>query len=133
MPGRGIRRLRVLPPEPQAKDDAFVEVLSLLSSRPDQAAARSGPEPEAPIGTIEHAAGYVPYFERHAAHAPLFAPEAAVAGAVIALMRACPFLPEARDNVLRLRAQIERVEHYDGSGWHGFRNAVRAWMDAPGG
>ena len=63
---------------------------------------------------------------------PLFIPEATVANEVVALMRAQPLTREAIEAVWRLMVDIDRIAHYDGTGWYGFRGAVDAWLSLNG-
>ena len=84
------------------------------------------------IGSIEYAESFIAYFETHSADEALFAPEATVAKEVVALMRAQPLTREAIETVWRLMVDVDRVAHYDGTGWHGFRNAVQAWLSLKG-
>ena len=61
---------------------------------------------------------------------PGFAIEAEVAEAVVGLMKK----QAVSQNDLRLiedkMRNIEAEEHYDGSGWHGFKHAVKMWLEA---
>jgi len=80
-------------------------------------------------GDIEYAESFVAYFEAQAANDASFGPEARVARQVIARMRATPITPSDVENIERLMVDIERADHYDGSGWHGFKSAVNAWLE----
>lgn len=90
-------------------------------------------DPGSEFGSLGHAESFLVYFANHAEHEPLFIPEHEVASKIIAVMREagptdCPDV--------RIRGLVESLEarkHYNGSGWHGFKNAVRAWIQGRGG
>jgi hypothetical protein len=39
--------------------------------------------------------------------------------------------PDLEAIVYEMR-EVDALDHYDGSGWHGFKAAVRAWLEARG-
>jgi len=84
------------------------------------------------VGSIEYAESFIGYFEWHSEHEALFIPEATVANEVVALMWTQPLTREAMEAVWRLMVDIDRIAHYDGTGWYGFRSAVDAWLSLKG-
>ena len=84
------------------------------------------------VGSIEYAESFIGYFEWHSDIQPLFIPEATVANEVVALMRTQPLTREAIEAVWRLMVDIDRIAHYNGTMWYGFRSAVQAWLDLKG-
>ncbi|PYN84020.1 MAG: hypothetical protein DMD87_29315 [Candidatus Rokuibacteriota bacterium] len=84
------------------------------------------------VGSLEYAESFVEYFEGHSEHEALFIPEATVANEVVALMWTQPLTREAMEAVWRLMVDIDRIAHYDGTGWYGFRSAVDAWLSLKG-
>jgi hypothetical protein len=82
------------------------------------------------IGTVEYAASFVEYFSNQAKTEASFRPELETAERVVALMSHGE--PDLAAIVREMR-RIEGAPHYDGTGWHGFKSAVRAWLEAHGG
>jgi hypothetical protein len=82
------------------------------------------------IGTVEYAATFLSYFANQAKTDVLFRPESETAERVVALMRHRE--PDLAAIVRDMRL-IEESRHYDGTGWYGFKGAVRRWLEARGG
>jgi hypothetical protein len=77
---------------------------------------------------VAYAASFIDYFETQSESDPSFIPERDMASKVVHLMRThSPARPASREIVDLMKA-IDSVHHYDGSGWHGFKNAVRWWL-----
>ena len=101
----------------------------------DELAVRMGDIADAISGKrrwVDQAASYVSYFSHHADRQALFVPELEAARRIVALMRKDP--PDAADaeQIVRELGAVDEQPHYDGSGWHGFRNAVRWWLEGRG-
>ena len=79
------------------------------------------------VGTVEYAESFIAYFARFAKTEALFEPELAAATAIVGLMRSCTPMD---DEIARLLKGVDATSHYDGTGWHGFKGAVRAWLEA---
>ena len=82
------------------------------------------------IGTVEYAASFLPYFSNQAKTEASFRLEMETAERVVALM--CHREPDLAAIVREMR-EIEAARHYNGTGWHGFKTAVRTWLEARGG
>ncbi len=80
-------------------------------------------------GTIEYAESFVSYFDSHSRTEPLFLPELEVATHVIRLMKKDDRTAAATE-IATLMSSLDSRPHYDGTGWYGFRHAVRCWLDA---
>lgn len=80
------------------------------------------------VGSIAYAETFVKYFENHSEDDALFIPEATVGNEVVALMRTQPLTREAIEEVRRLMVDIDRIAHYNGTGWYAFRGSVDAWL-----
>ena len=85
---------------------------------------------EGVTNTVEYAASFLPYFSNQAKTEARFRPEFDTAERVVTLMRHRE--PDLAAIVREMR-RIEESPHYDGTGWHGFKNAVRSWLEARGG
>jgi hypothetical protein len=81
---------------------------------------------------VDEAASYLSYFAEHAKTQPLFVPEHDAAGRILALMRKEPHAAEDVEKIRHELGAVDQEPHYDGSGWHGFRNAVRWWLEERG-
>jgi len=80
-------------------------------------------------GTIEYAESFVSYFDSHSRTEPLFLPALEVATHVIRLMKKDDRTAAATE-IATLMSSLDSRPHYDGTGWYGFRHAVRCWLDA---
>ena len=80
-------------------------------------------------GTIEYAESFVSYLDSHSRTEPLFLPELEVATHVIRLMKKDD-RTAAVTEIATLMSSLDSRPHYDGTGWYGFRHAVRCWLDA---
>ena len=79
-----------------------------------------------------YVASFVAYFEGHSAAEPLFIPERDAATEIVKLMLApTPTIVEFRE-IARLLKSVDSIQHYDGSGWCGFRGAVLFWLKEHG-
>jgi hypothetical protein len=71
------------------------------------------------------------YFAHSAKEEPLFLPELRVANEILALIDGGSVDEAVRNKVERaLNGLTER--HCDGTGWHGFKNDVRFWLERTG-
>jgi hypothetical protein len=77
------------------------------------------------IGRIR---GYRDYFARFAKEEPSFLPELRVANEVLLLIEDGSVGEPNCVGVERALAGVDE-NHYDGSGWHGFNNAVQLWLE----
>lgn len=72
------------------------------------------------------------YFAHFAKGEPLFVPELSVANEILASIEVGSVDETTRNRVERAINGLTE-EHYDGSGWHGFKNDVRFWLERAGG
>src|SRR2546428_8120587 len=79
-------------------------------------------------GTIEYAESFVSYFDSHSRTEPLFLPELEVATHVIRLMKKDD-RTAAVTEIATLMSSLDSRPHYDGTGWYGFRHAVRCRLE----
>ena len=83
--------------------------------------------------TVEYAESFLTYFSRFANEDAMFEPELVIATRVVALMRReGGTAAGCLDEIVREMRSIDQIPHYDGSGWHGFKNAVRWWLEERG-
>lgn len=69
------------------------------------------------------------YFQQQALSQSLFEPEYQVAKHILVLVGQTAPDAETCKQVESLLHSLAEVEHYDGSGWHGFKISVQIWMD----
>jgi hypothetical protein len=81
---------------------------------------------------LAYAESFIAYFEEHSASDSSFIAERDTATTVVQLMRSHSPANPGCDEIVRLMKSIDAVDHYDGSGWHGFKNAVRWWLEDRG-
>ena len=77
-----------------------------------------------------YAESFIGYFKRNIGSSSSFRIEAEVAEAVVGVMKKQTHTGDDIRAIKEHMRNIEKEEHYDGSGWHGFKNAVRWWLEA---
>lgn len=79
-----------------------------------------------------YVASFIVYFWGHSRHEPSFIPERDVAIEIVKLMCTPTPTVEEFEEIARLLKSVDSIDHYDGSGWGGFRMAVLSWLGKHG-
>lgn len=80
----------------------------------------------------KYSASFLAYFERFSQTEPLFLPELNAAKKIVEFMRAEDRDFDCISAIIKELQAINDIQHYDGSGWHGFKNSVKMWLDSRG-
>lgn len=73
------------------------------------------------------------YFERHSKANPLFIPEYKAAEQINSLIQAqSAFGYSDAVEIIRIINEVEKMEHYDGTGWFDYKIRLCSWLRANG-
>jgi len=75
-----------------------------------------------------YVASFIVYLWGHSRHDPSFIAERDVAIEIVKLMCTPTPTVEEFEEIARLLKSLDSIDHYDGSGWAGFRMAVLGWL-----